>query len=321
MVIPAVALGGMSIPTIMSILGALGIGMTNKDIRGGVGNIAGRAGSALGNAGSNLASVLGNISQPDAANMRHGSGYGQSIAGNQNRPAVGQVAPTYVPEVQQPSMAVPLGRMGNGAGSVGIPGVNQIPATAITGGPSGMNGNGFMGPTVSPPVGGSTGGGSGSANKTAPTGNKGGSGKTPKNGKNKKSGAGVSANAVDSALNEVVEEMMQNKGLGSVDDFTAAQRAVNGTEEIPEENMVQEMDPSEARYQQLLKMYGIGQPSASEVPAGMPDVQARQAGLGTGAPVGVYGDGGPIIKDQQAALDFYGGDQNKFDILSKLYGW
>ena len=123
---------------------------------------------------------------------------------------------------------------------------------------------------------------------------------------------------------------------------------------VPAEAMPLEIDPSEARYQQLLKMYGIGQPApvapiavapsdpytdaqrmlngtemapmaSQQAPAGMPDNLARNAGFSTGgAPAGpgVYGDGGPSkIKDRQAALDFYGGDQNKFDILSKLYGW
>ena len=92
------------------------------------------------------------------------------------------------------------------------------------------------------------------------------------------------------------------------DSFTQAQRMVNGTEQIPASAVAPVSDPVEDRYQLLLKMYGIGQPAAD------PYTQAQRALNGTEASLGK-------IKDPNAALQYYGGDQAVYDALARMYGW
>lgn len=92
------------------------------------------------------------------------------------------------------------------------------------------------------------------------------------------------------------------------DPFTQSQRMVNGTEQVPAEAMAPVSDPVEDRYQLLLKMYGIGQPAAD------PYTEAQRMLNGTEASLGK-------IKDPNAALQYYGGDQAVYDALARMYGW
>lgn len=92
------------------------------------------------------------------------------------------------------------------------------------------------------------------------------------------------------------------------DPFTRAQRMVNGTEQIPASAVAPVSDPVEDRYQLLLKMYGIGQPAAD------PYTEAQRMLNGTEASLGK-------IKDPNAALQYYGGDQAVYDALARMYGW
>ena len=92
------------------------------------------------------------------------------------------------------------------------------------------------------------------------------------------------------------------------DPFTQAQRMVNGTEQIPASAVAPVSDPVEDRYQLLLKMYGIGQPAAD------PYTEAQRMLNGTEASLGK-------IKDPNAALQYYGGDQAVYDALARMYGW
>lgn len=92
-----------------------------------------------------------------------------------------------------------------------------------------------------------------------------------------------------------------------IDAFTALQRMVSGADQPAPMASGEPAPVSEAdtRYNQLLRMYNILEPT-DQFTANQRAVQGTDGG-------------GKINRDE--ALKYYGGDQEKFEILARLFGW